>query len=112
VLPEMTGKLNGMSLRVPTPNVSVVDLVAQMERPVNVEDVNRVFREAAAGELQGIMDYCEEPLVSKDFNGSSYSAIVDASCTMVTDGSLVKLIAWYDNEWGYSCRMVDTILFM
>ncbi|HBX22792.1 MAG TPA: type I glyceraldehyde-3-phosphate dehydrogenase [Desulfotomaculum sp.] len=112
VLPEMAGKLNGMSLRVPTPNVSVVDLVAQMERPVNVEDVNRVFREAAAGELQGIMDYCAEPLVSKDFNGSSYSAIVDASCTMVTDGSLVKLIAWYDNEWGYSCRMVDTILFM
>jgi len=112
VMPEMAGKLNGMSMRVPTPNVSVVDLVAQMDRPVNVEDVNGVFREAAAGELQGIVGYCEEPLVSKDFNGSSYSAIVDASCTMVTDGSLVKVIAWYDNEWGYSCRMVDTILLM
>jgi len=112
VLPEMAGKLNGMSMRVPTPNVSVVDLVVQLNRPVNVEEVNGVFHEAAAGELQGIIDYCEEPLVSKDFNGSPFSAIVDASCTMVTDGSLVKVIAWYDNEWGYSCRMVDTILIL
>ncbi len=112
VLPEMAGKLNGMSLRVPTPNVSVVDLVVHVEKPVTVEEVNNVFRDAAAGELRGIVDYCEEPLVSKDFNGSTFSAIVDASCTMVIEGAMVKVIAWYDNEWGYSCRMVDTIRMM
>ncbi|MFA7468368.1 MAG: type I glyceraldehyde-3-phosphate dehydrogenase [Desulfotomaculaceae bacterium] len=112
VLPEMAGKLNGMSIRVPTPNVSVVDLVAQMGRSVSVEEVNGIFRDAAAGELRGIIDYCQEPLVSKDFSGSPFSAVVDASCTMVTDGSLVKVIAWYDNEWGYSCRVVDTLLYI
>lgn len=112
VLPEMAGKLNGMSLRVPTPNVSVVDLVVNVEKQVTVEQVNTLFRDAAAGELRGIVDYCEEPLVSRDFNGSSFSAIVDASCTMVVDGAMVKVIAWYDNEWGYSCRMVDTIRMM
>lgn len=112
VLPEMAGKLNGMAMRVPTPNVSVVDLVAQVGRAVTVDEVNNIFREAATGELKGIIDYCKEPLVSKDFNGSPFSTVVDAACTMVTDGVLVKVVAWYDNEWGYSCRMVDTLAYM
>lgn len=112
VLPEMAGKLNGMAMRVPTPNVSVVDLVAQVGRSVTVNEVNGLFRAAAAGELKGIINYCTEPLVSRDFNGSPFSSVVDAGCTMVTDGVLVKVVAWYDNEWGYSCRMVDTLAYM
>ncbi len=112
VMPEMAGKLNGMAMRVPTPNVSVVDLVVQVEKAVSVEDVNGVLRKASLKEMKGIMDYCEEPLVSRDFNGSPFSCVVDASCTIVTGEVLVKVIAWYDNEWGYSCRMVDTIRHM
>jgi glyceraldehyde 3-phosphate dehydrogenase len=112
VLPELEGKLNGMAMRVPTPNVSVVDLVAELARPTGKEEVNAVLKQAAEGELKGILDYCELPLVSIDFNGNPYSSIVDALSTMVIDGALVKVISWYDNEWGYSNRVVDTILYM
>lgn len=111
VLPELKGKINGMAMRVPTPNVSVVDLVAEVARPTTVEEVNAALKEAAAGELKGILDYCEAPLVSCDFNGNPHSSIVDALSTMVVDDVLVKVIAWYDNEWGYSNRVVDTILY-
>lgn len=110
VLPELKGKLNGLAMRVPTPNVSVVDLVAEVGRPTSREEVNTVLKEAAAGELKGILDYCEAPLVSRDFNGNPHSAIVDALSTMVIDGIMVKVIAWYDNEWGYSNRVLDTML--
>jgi len=109
VLPELKGKLNGMAMRVPTPNVSVVDLVAELTRPTTKEEVNGVFKEAAQSELKGILDYCEAPLVSRDFNGNAHSSIVDALSTMVVDDIMVKVIAWYDNEWGYSNRVVDTM---
>lgn len=112
VLPELKEKLNGMAMRVPTPNVSVVDLVAELARPTTREEVNTVLKEAAAGELRGILDYCEAPLVSRDFNGNPHSSIVDALSTMVIDGIMVKVIAWYDNEWGYSNRVVDTLVHM
>lgn len=112
VLPELKGKLNGMAMRVPTPNVSVVDLVAELSRPATKEEINNALKEAAQGELKGIMDYCEVPLVSRDFNGNSHSSIVDALSTMVIDGILVKVVAWYDNEWGYSNRVVDTALYL
>ena len=107
VLPELKGKLNGFSMRVPTPNVSVVDLVVEVERNTSREEVNAVLREASSGVLEGILDYTELPLVSSDFNGSSSSSIIDGLSTMVMDESLVKVIAWYDNEWGYSCRVLD-----
>ncbi len=112
VLPELKGKLNGMAMRVPTPNVSVVDFVAEVARPTSREEVNDALKEAAAGELKGILDYCEAPLVSRDFNGNPHSSIVDALSTMVIDGIMVKVIAWYDNEWGYSNRVVDTLLYV
>ncbi|MEW6276349.1 MAG: type I glyceraldehyde-3-phosphate dehydrogenase [Bacillota bacterium] len=112
VLPELKGKLNGMAMRVPTPNVSVVDLVAELGRPATREEVNAALQEAAAGELKGILDYCEAPLVSRDFNGNPHSSIVDALSTMVIDGVMVKVIAWYDNEWGYSNRVVDTMMYV
>lgn len=111
VLPQLEGKLNGMSIRVPTPNVSVVDLVAQLSRPATVEDVNSAMKEAAENELKGILLYCEEPLVSIDFNGSPASSIVDAPSTMAI-GDMVKVLAWYDNEFGYSNRMVDLAVYM
>jgi glyceraldehyde 3-phosphate dehydrogenase len=112
VLPELEGKLNGFAMRVPTPNVSVVDLVVNVEKSTSVEEVNAAFKKAAEGELKGILEYTEEPLVSKDFNGNPHSAIVDALSTMVMDGNMVKAIAWYDNEWAYSTRVVDLALFM
>lgn len=112
VLPELKGKLNGFAIRVPTPNVSVVDLVAELEREVTVEEVNGALRQAAQGALRGILDYTEEPLVSSDFNGNPHSSIVDALSTMVMEGSMVKVIAWYDNEWGYSNRVVDLAAYM
>jgi len=111
VLPQLEGKLNGMSIRVPTPNVSVVDLVAQLSKPATVEDVNSAMKEAAENELKGILMYCEEPLVSVDFNGSPASSIVDAPSTMAI-GDMVKVLAWYDNEFGYSNRMVDLAVYM
>ncbi|RKD21796.1 type I glyceraldehyde-3-phosphate dehydrogenase [Ammoniphilus oxalaticus] len=112
VLPELKGKLNGFAIRVPTPNVSVVDLVAELERDVTVEEVNGAFREAAEGPLQGILGYTEEPLVSSDFNGDSASSTIDALSTMVLEGNLVKVISWYDNEWGYSNRVLDLAEFI
>jgi glyceraldehyde 3-phosphate dehydrogenase len=106
VLPQLKGKLNGMAIRVPTPNVSVVDLVAQLGRPVTTDEVNAALKEAAEGPMKGILAYSEEPLVSVDFNGTTVSSTVDALTTMAID-DMVKLILWYDNEFGYSSRMVD-----
>jgi glyceraldehyde 3-phosphate dehydrogenase len=107
VLPELKGKLNGMAMRVPTPNVSVVDLVAELEKEVTVEEVNAALKEAAEGELKGILAYSEEPLVSRDYNGSTASSTIDALSTMVLEGKMVKVVSWYDNETGYSHRVVD-----
>jgi len=107
VLPELKGKLNGLAMRVPTPNVSVVDFVAEVGKEVTVEEVNASLQEAAEGDLKGIIAYSELPLVSRDYNGDAYSSIVDALSTMVIGGSMIKVVAWYDNEWGYSCRVVD-----
>lgn len=107
VLPELKGKLNGLALRVPTPNVSVVDLVAELRVPVTVEKVNDALREAALTTMKRYLQYCELPLVSSDFNGNDHSAIIDALSTMVIGENQVKVLAWYDNEWGYSCRVVD-----
>ena len=107
VLPELKGKLNGFAMRVPTPNVSVVDLVAELDQSVTLEELNQALREAAEGSLKGIMAYSEEPLVSKDFNGDPHSSTIDALSTMVLEGNMVKVVSWYDNEWGYSNRVVD-----
>jgi glyceraldehyde 3-phosphate dehydrogenase len=112
VLPELKGKLNGMSIRVPTPNVSVVDLVAELARDVTVEEINAALKKAAEGPMKGILKYSEEPLVSSDFNDDEHSSIVDATLTMVLGGSMVKVLAWYDNEWGYSSRIRDLILYI
>jgi glyceraldehyde 3-phosphate dehydrogenase len=112
VLPKLRGKLDGIAIRVPTINVSVVDFVAELETPASVNAVNDAFREAAAGRLRGILDACEEELVSCDFNGNSHSAIVDLPSTAVIEGAMVKVLAWYDNEWGYSCRVRDLIRFI
>ncbi len=107
VIPELKGKLNGIAMRVPTPNVSVVDLVVQVEKKTFVEEVNQALKDAADGPLNGILEYSDLPLVSCDYRGNDASSIVDASLTMVMDGDMVKVIAWYDNEWGYSQRVVD-----
>ncbi|MCT7960615.1 type I glyceraldehyde-3-phosphate dehydrogenase [Laspinema sp. D1] len=107
VIPEMAGKLNGIAMRVPTPNVSVVDFVAQVEKNTFAEQVNEVLEAAAQGSMKGILEYSDEPLVSSDYKGHDASSIVDASLTMVMDGNMVKVIGWYDNEWGYSQRVVD-----
>ena len=112
VIPQLKGKLGGMAVRVPTPNVSLIDLTAELERDATAEEVNAAFRTAAQGTLQGILEYSDEPLVSVDFNGNAHSAILDASLTTVIDKRLVKVIAWYDNEWGYSCRIRDLLKFM
>jgi glyceraldehyde 3-phosphate dehydrogenase len=112
VLPHLKGKLDGMAIRVPTPNVSVVDLVADVEKDATAEAVNTALKEASAGPLKGIIEYSEEPLVSIDLNGNSHSAIVDATLTKVIEGNMVKVLAWYDNEWGYSCRIRDLILYI
>lgn len=109
VLPELAGKLNGFAMRVPTPNVSVVDLVVEVEKSTTKEEVNAVFRDASRGALEGILDYTDLPLVSGDFNGSSVSTTVDGLSTMVMEDNLLKVLAWYDNEWGYSCRVVDLV---
>ncbi|WP_338451403.1 glyceraldehyde-3-phosphate dehydrogenase [Niallia oryzisoli] len=107
VLPQLKGKLHGMSLRVPTPNVSLVDLVVDLKQTVTIDDINNAFKEASENELQGILDITDEPLVSIDFNTNSHSAIIDGLSTMVIGSNKVKVLAWYDNEWGYSCRVVD-----
>jgi len=112
VLPELKGKLNGMAMRVPTPNVSVVDLVAELEKEVTVEEVNAALKAAAEGELKGILAYSEEPLVSRDYNGNPASSTIDALSTMVIEGKMVKVVSWYDNETGYSNRVVDLAAYI
>lgn len=112
VLPELEGKLNGFAMRVPTPNVSVVDFVADLGRNVTAQEINDVLQKAAEGPLKGILAFSQEPLVSKDYNGNPHSSIVDGLSTMVIDGNMVKVVAWYDNEWGYSCRIVDLVLYI
>ena len=112
VLPELKGKLNGMAVRVPTPNVSLVDLVAELDKEVTAEEVNAALKAAAEGELKGILQYSEEPLVSKDYNGDPHSSSVDALSTMVMEGNMVKVVSWYDNETGYSTRVVDLVEYL
>ena len=112
VIPELRGKIDGMAMRVPTPDVSIVDLVATVSRETSAEEINAAFREAAGGPLNGVLEYTEEPLVSIDFTGHPASAIVDAQSTSVMEGTLVKVISWYDNEWGYSNRLVDLATFV
>lgn len=112
VLPELKGKLDGMAIRVPTPNVSVVDLVVEVEKQTNVEEVNEAVKRAAQGENKGILEYCDVPLVSADFNGNPHSSIFDAATTKVIEGNMVKVLSWYDNEWGYSNRMVDLAAYI
>jgi glyceraldehyde 3-phosphate dehydrogenase len=112
VLPELKGKLDGISMRVPTPNVSVVDLVAKVGRKTSSEELNNAFRTAAEGPLKGIMEYVTAPLVSIDFRGNPHSCIVDAGYTKVMDGDFVKTLAWYDNEWGYANRCIDLLRLM
>ncbi len=112
VIPELKGRFDGMSLRVPTVTVSVVDFVATVRKETTKDAINAAFKEAAAGPLKGILDYIEEPLVSMDFRGDSHSSIIDGLSTMVTGGNMVKVIAWYDNEWGYSCRVADLANFI
>ena len=112
VLPELKGKLDGFAMRVPTADVSVVDLVAELDQAVTVEAVNAALREAAEGPLKGILAYCDEPLVSMDFRGDAHSSIVDALSTMVIGGNFVKAVSWYDNEWGYSNRVVDLAAYV
>jgi glyceraldehyde 3-phosphate dehydrogenase len=112
VLPKLKGKLDGIAIRVPTANVSVVDLTAELEKPASVAAVNDAFREAAAGKLRGILEATDEELVSVDFNGNPHSSIVDLPSTAIVDGTMIKVLAWYDNEWGYSCRVRDLIRYI
>ena len=111
VLPELAGKLNGFAMRVPTPNVSVVDLVALLKKTASVEEINKALKKASETELKGILAYTDDPVVSVDFNGTTVSSIVDGLSTMVIDGNMIKVLAWYDNEFGYSSRMVDLALY-
>lgn len=112
VIPELEGKIDGIAIRVPTCNVSVVDLVALLKKNVSADEVNESFKKASEGKLNGILDYTEEPLVSVDFMANPHSGIVDGLFTRITDENLVKILAWYDNEWGFSCRMIDLIKYI
>jgi len=112
VIPELRGKLHGISLRVPTATVSVVDLVANLKKSASVEEINGALKNAAEGRLKGLLAYCDRPLVSSDFRGHPASSIVDALSTVVLEGKMAKVLAWYDNEWGYSCRVGDLAVFM
>jgi len=112
VMPELQGKIDGIAIRVPTPNVSLVDLVAVLKKNTTAEEVNAALKASAEGPLKGILFYCEEPLVSVDFMSNPHSSIVDSPFTRVTEGNLVKILAWYDNEWGYSCRLLDLIKYI
>jgi glyceraldehyde 3-phosphate dehydrogenase len=112
VLPEMKGKLHGVALRVPVITVSLCDFVADLDKEATAEQINQAFQAAAKGKLKGILEYCQEELVSSDFKGNPHSSIFDAPSTMVLGGNMVKLLAWYDNEWGYSCRLADLIVYM
>lgn len=107
VLPELKGKMDGLAIRVPTPDVSLTDLTCMVEKDTTVEEINKCMKQAAEGKLKGILQYLDEPLVSKDFYGSTYSCIFDSEFTKVIDGRMVKVMGWYDNEWAYSCRVVD-----
>jgi glyceraldehyde 3-phosphate dehydrogenase len=107
VLPDLKGKLDGMAVRVPTANVSVVDLTAELSKNTTEADVNAAMKAAAEGALKGVLGYCDEPLVSVDFNGNAFSSIFDSQCTKVMDGNFIKVLSWYDNEWGFSKRMGD-----
>jgi glyceraldehyde 3-phosphate dehydrogenase len=112
VLPELKGRLDGMSIRVPTPNVSVIDLVAELGKDASAEEINAALKKASEGPMKGILAFCEEPLVSADFNGSAYSSIVDAALTKVIEKRMVKIISWYDNESGYSSRLRDLAIYI
>lgn len=112
VLPNLKGKLNGFSVRIPTPTVSLTDLVCELSRPVTVEEINNAFKAAAEGYMDGILGYSDEPLVSADYKGDDRSSIVDGLSTMVMSDTMVKVVAWYDNEWGYSCRIVDLVNYV
>lgn len=112
VIPNLEGKLNGFSLRVPTPTVSIVDLVCEVKKSVSSEEVNGVLREASENELKGILGYSDEPLVSADYIGDERSSIVDALSTMTIGGNMIKVVSWYDNEWGYTCRVYDLINYI
>ncbi len=112
VIPELKGKIDGIAIRIPTPNVSIVDLVALLRKNISADEVNQSFKKASEGKLKGILHYTEEPLVSVDFMANPNSAIVDGLFTRITDDNLVKVLAWYDNEWGYSCRMIDLIKYI
>jgi glyceraldehyde 3-phosphate dehydrogenase len=112
VLPELKGKFDGISVRVPTPNVSLVDVVMNLEKETTAEEVNRAFKDAANEELRGILDFSEEPLVSSDYKRNPNSSIVDAEYTKVIGGTMLKVLSWYDNEWGYSCRVRDLIKYI
>ncbi len=112
VIPEVKGKLDGMAIRVPTPDVSIVDLVAEVEKETTADEVNEVFRAAASGALDRVLGYSDEPLVSIDYTGNSHSSIVDGLSTAVMDGRMLKVLSWYDNEWGYSCRVVDLATYV
>ncbi len=112
VLPQLKGKLSGMAMRVPTPTVSVVDLVLELEKEVDKEEVNKLFKEAAKGSLKGILEYSDEPLVSVDYKQDPHSTIIDGLSTMTMEGTMVKVLAWYDNEWGYSARVVDLVTYI
>ncbi len=112
VIPELKGRFDGISVRVPTPNVSLVDVVMNVEKETSTEEVNAILKEAANGELKGILAFSEEPLVSIDFKGNSNSSIVDAENTKVIDGTCIKVLSWYDNEWGYSCRVRDLMKYI
>lgn len=112
VIPELKGKLNGVSLRVPVPNVSLVDVVVELEQDVTIEKINNALRTAAENSMTGIMEYCDQPLVSVDFLGNKHSAIVDSLSTLVIEKRKAKILAWYDNEWGYSCRVVDLAQYL
>jgi len=112
VLPELKGKLDGMSIRVPTPNVSVVDLTAEVAKDTSVDEINAALKKASEGPAKGILAFIEDPLVSIDFNGSAYSSLVDAALTRVMEGRMVKVISWYDNETGYSARLRDLAIYV
>ena len=112
VLPELKGKLNGLSMRVPTPNVSVVDLVVELNKSVTKKEVNKAFKDASENELKGILGYTDEPLISHDFNGNPLSSIIDSDLTMVMEGNMVKILSWYDNETAYATRCVDLAIYI
>jgi glyceraldehyde 3-phosphate dehydrogenase len=112
VMPDLKGKFDGLAIRVPTPDVSLVDLVAVVEKPTTIEEINAAVKKAAEGPMKAVLQYIDEPLVSMDFKGNGYSSIFDSGCTSVIDGTTVKVLSWYDNEWGYSLRVLDLIAYM